>query len=55
MSHSRDMKVLHTVDRRVFLEIPLYDAEDRMKVREVVIEKHRMLVICEKPEDRPKS
>lgn len=47
MTHQRDIMVFHTVDKRIFFDIPLY-SEEGMIIRETVIEKGRMIVIAEK-------
>ena len=47
MTHKRDIMVVHTVDKRIFVDIPLY-SEEGMIIRETVIEKGRMIVIAEK-------
>ena len=47
MSHQRDITVFHTVDKRIYFDIPLYGVEG-MIIRETVIEKGRMIVIAEK-------
>jgi hypothetical protein len=43
MSHSRDISVIHTIDKRIFFDIPLY-FEKGMEFKRVRIESGRMII-----------
>jgi hypothetical protein len=43
MSHSRDITVIHTIDNRVFFDIPLY-FEKGMQFKRIRIESGRMII-----------
>jgi hypothetical protein len=49
MSHVRDIRVIHTVDRRVFFDIPLYFDEKALMVKECRIESGRIVIETIKP------
>lgn len=43
MSHSRDITVIHTIDRRIFFDIPL-NFEKGMEFKRIRIEGGRMVI-----------
>jgi hypothetical protein len=43
MSHSRDITVIHTIDKRIFFDIPLY-FEKGMQFKNIRIEGGRMVI-----------
>ena len=45
MSHSRDITVIHTIDKRIFFDIPL-NFEKGMQFKRVRIEDGRMVIVC---------
>jgi hypothetical protein len=45
MSHARDITVIHTIDKRIFFDIPLY-FEKGMLVETVRVEDGRLIVIA---------
>ena len=45
MSHTRDINVIHTIDKRIFFDIPLY-FEKGMVVETVRVEGGRLIVIA---------
>lgn len=47
MSHSRDITVIHTIDKRIFFDIPLYFEKD-MQFKRVRIECGRMIIEASK-------
>jgi len=51
MSHTRDITVIHTIDKRIFFDIPLY-FEKGMQVETVRVEDGRLIVIA-KPSPVP--
>ena len=51
MSHSRDITVIHTIDKRIFFDIPLY-FEKGMVVETVKVQDGRLIVIA-KPSAPP--
>jgi len=50
MTHSRDITVVHTIDKRIFFDIPLY-FEKGMQFKCVRIEAGRMVVEAIKSSD----
>jgi len=55
MSHIRDIQVIHTIDRRVFYDIPLYFDEKRIEIKDCRVENGRIIVIVEKMFDKNKD
>ena len=53
MSHVRDISVIHTVDRRVFFDIPLHFDEKGLVVKECRIESGRIVIETLKPKSNP--
>jgi len=53
MSHVRDINVIHTVDRRVFFDIPLYFDEKGLVVKDCRIESGRIVIETLKPKSPP--
>jgi hypothetical protein len=47
MTHTRDISVVHTIDKRVFFDIPLYH-EKSLILKDVHIEAGRMVITCHK-------
>ena len=54
MSHTRDITVIHTIDKRIFFDIPLMSGgqEKGMLVETVRVEDGRLIVIA-KPSPAP--
>ena len=48
MSHTRDITVIHTIDKRIFFDIPLMSGgqEKGMQVETVRVEDGRLIVIA---------
>ena len=55
MSHVRDIQVIHTIDRRVFYDIPLYFDEKQIEIKDCRVENGRIIVIVEKMFDKNKD
>lgn len=49
MSHSRDILVVHTIDRRVFFDIPLYFDEKQLEIKDLHVESGRIVITTLKP------
>ena len=45
MSHTRDITVIHTIDKRIFFDIPLH-FEKGMVVETVRVESGRLIIIA---------
>ena len=45
MSHVRDITVIHTIDKRIFFDIPLY-YEKSIKIESARVENGRLIVIA---------
>lgn len=49
MSHVRDISVIHTIDKRVFFDIPLYFDEKQLQIKECRVEGGRIVITALKP------
>jgi len=43
-SHIRDIQVIHTIDKRVFFDIPLYFDEKQLQIKECRVEDGRIVI-----------
>ncbi len=48
-SHIRDIQVIHTIDKRVFFDIPLYFDEKQLQIKECRVEDGRIVITALKP------
>jgi hypothetical protein len=48
------MKVIHTIDKRIYFDIPLYH-EQGMKIDKVVVEAGRLVIVAVKSESALKN